>query len=119
MSLTEVIKKMEEKAGQQRKLERERLEEIAAVTSLQFAEQAAGALDSRIHAYSYNTYLVLLRNLIDLLQTGMSEAVALETVQATGIRTDIFLKLQGGEKFDKEEFKRIPGTEKKTREVKE
>ena len=77
MSLTEVIKKMEEKAGQQRKLERERLEEIAAVTSLQFAEQAAG------------------------------------------IRTDVFLKLQGGEKFDKEKFKRIPGTEKKTGEVKE
>ncbi len=62
--------------------ERELLQGIAAVTSLEFAEQAADALDSRKHPYGFMAYLELLRRLHALVSVGVSNHLALEIVQA-------------------------------------
>jgi len=60
MSLLEIVKGIEQEVHQ-RQQEREILANIAAVTSLEFAEQAAEILDNKKHLYSFTIYLVLLK----------------------------------------------------------
>lgn len=79
--MTEIIKQLEKEILQQREDEQRILNEIAAVTSLDFAQRAAGVLDSRKHFYSFEAYLILLENLKVLLYAGMPDDLALEIVQ--------------------------------------
>lgn len=84
MSLTAIIEKIEEEARHQRKQEQKILEQIAEITSVEYAEQAAEILDSKKHTYSFRAYLTLLERLYTLLQEGMPGCIALESVQ-TGL----------------------------------
>lgn len=81
MSMETIIRQLEKEVLQQREDEQRILNEIAAVSSLDFAEQAAGALDPRKHLYGFEAYLILLYNLKDLLYAGMPDSLALESVQ--------------------------------------
>ncbi len=90
MSLTTLIAMMEEKTKQLNKQERKLLEQITVITSTDFARQAAEELDSKKHVYSFMTYLELLQRLLELLQAGMPETIALESVQ-TGLEVEQIL----------------------------
>lgn len=81
MAMTEIIKQLEKEILQQREDEQRILNEITAVASLEFAEQAAGALDPKKHLYGFEAYLILLDNLKVLLYAGMPDSLALESVQ--------------------------------------
>ena len=74
-------KQFEKEILRQREEEQRVLNEIAAAASLEFAQQAAGVLDSRKHLYSMEGYLVLLNNLKELLYADMPDRLALESVQ--------------------------------------
>jgi hypothetical protein len=92
LSITEIIKSLQKEIGQQRQQEREILEEIAAVETMEFAERAAKALDPTTHAYSFEAYLTLLENLRALLYAGMPPDIALDSVQ-TGWNIDELLSI--------------------------
>lgn len=81
MAMTEIIKQLEKEILQQREDEQRILNEIAAVVSFDFAQQAAGALDPRKHFYGFEAYLILLDNLKVLLYAGMPDNLALESAQ--------------------------------------
>lgn len=81
MSLSALVAKMKQEAKEKRQQEREILQEIAAITSPEFAEQAAKALDSRKHVYSFDGYLVLLERLKRLIAEDVPNCQALEMVQ--------------------------------------
>lgn len=81
MSMETIIRQLEKEVLQQREDEQRILNEIAAVSSLDFAEQAAGALNPRKHLYGFEAYLILLDNLKVLLYAGMPDSLALESVQ--------------------------------------
>ncbi len=81
MSLTVLVAELEREAIKQRQQERNTLQTIAAITSPEFAEQAADVLDSKKHSYSFETYLVLLGRLQELISAGMPNCLALDVVQ--------------------------------------
>lgn len=81
MDIIKCAKQLETEYLQQREEEQRLLNEIAAVTSLDFAEQAAGILSPRKHLYGFEAYLILLDNLKVLLYAGMPDNLALESVQ--------------------------------------
>ena len=68
------------------------LQDIAKIATVEFAEEAAGVLDSRKHTYSFETYLILLSNLKELLLAGVPPEYALNSVQ-TGWDTDKILSI--------------------------
>lgn len=82
MDRTENIKQLEKEILQQREEEQRILNETAAAVSLEFAQQAAGVLDSRKHSYGFEAYLILLDNLNILLHAGMPDSLALDSVQS-------------------------------------
>lgn len=82
MSLTALVAEMEQEIRKQRQQEQETLQMIAAITSPEFAEQAADILDSKKHSYSFEMYLILLRRLQELISAGMPNCLALDMVQA-------------------------------------
>lgn len=84
------LKKMEEQTNRLKKIEREFLEQIATLTSADFAKRVAEKLDSKTHTYSFGGYLELLQKLLTLLQEGMPETTALEAVQ-TGLEVEKIL----------------------------
>lgn len=81
MAMTEIIKQLEKEFLQQREDEQRILNEIAAVTTLEFAERAAGALDPKKHLYGFEGYLSLLQMLQTVLYAGMPPDDALDAVQ--------------------------------------
>lgn len=91
MSLSALIDGIQKEVTRQRHQEQEALQEIAAITSQEFAEQAAGKLDSKKHVYSFEAYLVLLERLKNLIYAGMPNCLALDAVQ-TGEEADKILQ---------------------------
>ena len=87
-----IIKQLRKEILQQRKDEQRILNEIAAVTSLEFSEQAAGVLDPKKHFYGFGAYLILLDDLKTLLCVGMPDSLALESVQR-GYDTETILAI--------------------------
>ncbi len=92
MSLSALVAKMQQEAKAKRRQEREMLQEIAAITSPGFAEQAAEALDSRKHVYSFDGYLVLLERLKRMIAEGVPNCQALEMAQ-TGETAETLLSI--------------------------
>lgn len=82
MATTEIIKQLKKEILQQRKDEQQLKNEIAAVTNLEFAGRAAGALDPKKHLYSFEGYLSLLQMLKTVLYAGMPPDDALDAVQS-------------------------------------
>ena len=92
MAMTEIIKQLEKEILQQRTDEQQLKNEIAAVTTLEFAERAAGALDPKKHLYSFEGYLSLLQMLKTVLYAGMPPNDALDAVQ-TGWSAEKILEI--------------------------
>ena len=92
MSIAKIVEAMQREAIQARAEEQATLQEIAEITTLEFAEEAAGVLDPRKHAYSFEGYLILLNNLKELLLAGMPPEYALDSVQ-TGWGADKILSI--------------------------
>lgn len=92
MAMAEIIKQIEKEIRQQREDEQRLIDEIAEVASLEFAEQAAGALDPKKHLYSFEGYLSLLQMLVTVLLAGMPPDDALDAVQ-TGWSTEKILEI--------------------------
>jgi hypothetical protein len=72
---------MQEEIIQNSEIEQRTLQEIAGITTVEFAEQAAEILDPTKHAYSFEGYLILLQNLREVIAAGMPEEYALDAVQ--------------------------------------
>nr|DAY52307.1 MAG TPA: hypothetical protein [Caudoviricetes sp.] len=72
---------MQEEFIRNRQIERETLQQIAGITTVEFAEQAAAILDPAKHAYSFEGYLIILQNLREVLAAGVPEEYALDAVQ--------------------------------------
>ena len=81
MSVSALVAELEQEIKERRQQEQSTLQIIAAITSPEFAEQAADTLDSKKHAYSFEAYLVLLGRLKELISAGMPNCLALDAVQ--------------------------------------
>lgn len=81
MSLSELVAAMQEEFIRNRQIERETLQQIAGITTVESAEQAAAILDPAKHAYSFEGYLIILQNLREVLAAGVPEEYALDAVQ--------------------------------------
>lgn len=81
MSLSELVAAMQEEFIRNRQIEQETLQQIAGITTVEFAEQAAAILDPAKHAYSFEGYLIILQNLREVLAAGVPEEYALDAVQ--------------------------------------
>ena len=81
MSLSELVAAMQEEFTRNRQIEQETLQQIAGITTVEFAEQAAAILDPAKHAYSFEGYLIILQNLREVLAAGVPEEYALDAVQ--------------------------------------
>ena len=81
MSMSKIIKRLEKELQQQKTDEQQLLNAIAAVSDIEFAEKAAGALNPTTHLYSFEGYLSLLQMLLSVLMAGMPPDVALDAVQ--------------------------------------
>lgn len=81
MSLSELVAAMQEEFTRNRQIEQETLQQIAEITTVEFAEQAAAILDPAKHAYSFEGYLIILQNLREVLAAGVPEEYALDAVQ--------------------------------------
>ena len=81
MSLSELVEETQREVIAGRQQEQEILQEIAAITSVEFAEQAAEILDARKHAYSMEAYLELLSRLQQLINAGIPNCYVLDMVQ--------------------------------------
>lgn len=81
MSLSKLVAAMQEEIIQNSEIEQRTLQEIAGITTVEFAEQAAEILDPTKHAYSFEGYLILLQNLREVIAAGMPEEYALDAVQ--------------------------------------
>lgn len=92
MSIEKIVEAMQAEALKARAEEQEILQDIANITTVEFAEEAAGVLDPRKHAYSFEVHLVLLSNLKQLLLAGMPPEHALDSVQ-TGWGVDAILSI--------------------------
>lgn len=92
MSIAKIVEAMQQEAVKARMEERETLKSIANISTVEFAEEAAGVLDPTKHAYTFEAYLILLSNLKELLLAGMPSEYALDSVQ-TGWSTDRLLSI--------------------------
>lgn len=92
MSIAKIVEAMQQEAYKARMEERETLQIIADISTTEFAEEAAGVLDPTKHAYTFETYLILLNNLKELLLAGMPPEYALDSVQ-TGWSTEKLLSI--------------------------
>ena len=98
MSLSKLVAEMQRDFTQNRKIEQRTLQEIADITTTEFAEQAAAILDPTKHAYSYEGYLTLLKNLREVIAAGMPEEYALDAVQTAWNVETILEVWRGGTK---------------------
>ena len=92
MSIAKIVEAMQREAHKARMEEQEMLQSIANISTVEFAEEAAGVLDPTKHAYTFEAYLILLSNLKELLLAGMPPEYALDSVQ-TGWSTDRLLSI--------------------------
>lgn len=92
MSIAKIVEAMQWQVLQVRTEEQAILQDIAKIATVEFAEEAAGVLDSRKHAYSFEVYLIRLSKLKKLLLAGMPPEYALDSVQ-TGWSTDRILSI--------------------------
>lgn len=83
MSIAKIVEAMQQEALKARMEERETLKSIANISTVEFAEEAAGVLDPTKHAYTFEAYLILLSNLKKLLLEGMPPEYALDSVQTS------------------------------------
>ena len=90
MGMAEIIGQIGKEILQQRADEQRLLGEIAEITSLEFAERAAGALGPAKHLCGFEGYLSMLQRLLAVLPEGMPPDDALDAVQ-TGWSTDKIL----------------------------
>ena len=97
MSLSKLVEEMQREFTQNREIEQRTLQEIAAITTTEFAEQAAAILDPTKHAYSFEGYLTLLKNLREVIAAGMPEEYALDAVQ-TAWNVETILEVWKGTK---------------------
>lgn len=81
MSLSELVAAMQEEFTRNRQIEQETLQQIAGITTVEFAERAAAILNPAKHAYSFEGYLIILQNLREVLAAGVPEEYALDEVQ--------------------------------------
>lgn len=81
MSLSELAAAMQEEFTRNRQIEQETLQQIAGITTVEFAERAAAILNPAKHAYSFEGYLIILQNLREVLAAGVPEEYALDAVQ--------------------------------------
>nr|DAU90574.1 MAG TPA: hypothetical protein [Caudoviricetes sp.] len=72
---------MQEEFTRNRQIEQETLQQIAGITTVEFAERAAAILNPAKHAYSFEGYLIILQNLREVLAAGVPEEYALDAVQ--------------------------------------
>lgn len=91
MSLTALVKEMEQEVIKQRQQEQTILQIIAGITSPEFAEQAADTLDSKKHSYSFETYLTLLERLKKLISAGIPNCIAIDIVQTYETDTETII----------------------------
>lgn len=90
MSIQKIIDAMQAKGTQIRKEEQRLLQEIAKITSVEFAEQAADELDSKKHLYDFEGYISILQKLKTLLDAGMPNCQAIEMAQS-GLNVEAIL----------------------------
>ena len=90
MSIQKIIKEMQARGTQIRKEEQRLLQEIAKITSVEFAEQAADELDSKKHLYDFEEYINILQKLKTLLDAGMPNCQAIEMAQS-GLNVEAIL----------------------------
>jgi len=88
LSLSELVVAIQEEFTRNRQIERETLQQIAGITTVEFAEQAAAILDPAKHAYSFEEYLIILQNLREVLAAGVPSGKTAEFVERY-IRKDI------------------------------
>lgn len=81
MSLSKLVAAMQEEFTRNRQIEQETLQQIAGITTVEFAERAAAILNPAKHAYSFEGYLIILQNLREVLAAGVPEEYALDAVQ--------------------------------------
>jgi hypothetical protein len=81
LSLSELVAAMQEEFTRNRQIEQETLQQIAGITTVEFAERAAAILNPAKHAYSFEGYLIILQNLREVLAAGVPEEYALDAVQ--------------------------------------
>jgi hypothetical protein len=98
LSLSELVAVMQEEFARNRQIERETLQQIAGITTVEFAEQAAAILDPAKHAYSFEGYLIILQNLREVIAAGMPEEYALDAVQTAWSAETILEVWRGGTK---------------------
>ena len=97
MSLSKLVAEMQREFTQNRENEKRTLQEIADIATTEFAEQAAAILDPTKHAYSFEGYLTLLKNLREVIAAGMPEEYALDAVQ-TAWNVETILEVWKGTK---------------------
>lgn len=90
MSIQKIIDAMQAKGTQIRKEEQRLLQEIAKITSVEFAEQAADELDPKKHLYDFEEYISILQKLKTLLDAGMPNCQAIEMAQS-GLNVEAIL----------------------------
>ena len=90
MSIQKIIDAMQTKGTQIRKEEQRLLQEIAKITSVEFAEQAADELDPKKHLYDFEEYISILQKLKTLLVAGMPNCQAIEIAQS-GLNVEAIL----------------------------
>lgn len=90
MSIQKIIDAMQTKETQIRKEEQRLLQEIAKITSVEFAEQASNELDPKKHVYDFEQYISMLRTLKNLLAAGVQNCKAIEAVQCGLTEEDFY-----------------------------
>lgn len=90
MSIQKIIDAMQAKETQIREEEQRLLQEIAKMTSVEFAEQAADELDPKKHLYDFEEYISILQKLKTLLVAGMPNCQAIEMAQS-GLNVEAIL----------------------------
>lgn len=63
------------------------LQEIAQLSSIEYAEQISNELDSKKHFYTFETYLELLKRVFELLQNNISQTDIKELIEIGWILT--------------------------------
>lgn len=90
MNIQKIIDAMQTKETQIRKEEQRLLQEIAKITSVEFAEQASNELDPKKHVYDFEQYISMLRTLKNLLAAGVQNCKAIEAVQCGLTEEDFY-----------------------------
>lgn len=98
MSLSKLVAIMQREFIQNRQIEQETLQQIAGITTVEFAERAAAILNPAKHAYSFEGYLIILQNLREVLAAGVPEEYALDAVQTARNAETILEVWRGGTK---------------------